>query len=69
MNTLEAESKVVKKHRDICNLRAYDYYLRREVCTRVYTTVYLRVHKSVLTCTLPRPKYPPRRGHACSPRG
>ena len=47
MNTLEAERKVVKKHRNICNLRAYDYYLRGEVCTRVYTTVYLRVHKSV----------------------
>ena len=35
--------------------------LRRGEYTRVYTTVYLRVHNCIPTCTLPRSKYVPRR--------
>ena len=30
---------------------------RRDEYTRVYTTVYLRVHNSIHACTLPRSKY------------
>ena len=30
---------------------------RRDECTRVYTTVYPRVHNSIHACTLPRSKY------------
>jgi len=37
-----------------------EYHLpRRHECTRVYTTVYSRVHNSVPTCTLLRSKYLP----------
>ena len=44
--------------------------LRRGEYTRVYTTVYLRVHNCIPTCTQPRSKYVPRRALAySSPRG
>ena len=34
---------------------------RRDECTRVYTTVYPRVHNSIHACTQVRSKYIPRR--------
>ena len=34
---------------------------RRDEYTRVYTTVYPRVHNSIHACTLPRSKYLPSR--------
>ena len=37
--------------------------LRRGEYTRVYTTVYPRVHNSIHTCTLPRSKYILCRAH------